>query len=101
MENESSLDAIKTVCCQQIDIKGRENLFIRVTLPVDPGHKTLGEVATTLFLGNHTNITVRKIMAFDDPRNNVIGFEWTIMGLVPGISAYCKWRKMSMDEKVV
>lgn len=122
-EFEPSHEAIKTVCCQQlkvdnksdctisfyaagafnklylIDIKGRDKLLIRISLPVDPGHKTLGEVATLRFLSARTNIPVPEVIAFENSSNNAIGFEWMIMQLVPGTSAYHQWRKLPMTKK--
>ncbi|KAG7288264.1 hypothetical protein NEMBOFW57_007795 [Staphylotrichum longicolle] len=46
-----------------------------------------------------THVPVPKVIAFDDSRDNEIGFEWILMELMPGISAYKRWRKLSMAEK--
>lgn len=73
---------------------------MRVSLPVDPGHKTRGEVTTLRWIRRITNVPVPKVIAFDDSQNNAIGFEWILMELMPGISAYKRWRKMSMPTKI-
>ena len=72
---------------------------MRVSLPVDPGHKTRGEVTTLRWIRRTTNVPVPKVIAFDDTQNNAIGFEWILMELMPGMSAYKRWRKMSMADK--
>jgi aminoglycoside phosphotransferase (APT) family kinase protein len=73
--------------------------IMRVSLPVDPGHKTRGEVTTLRWIRRMTQIPVPKVIAFDDTRDNEIGFEWILMDLLPGKSAYKMWRKMSMPAK--
>jgi hypothetical protein len=32
-------------------------------------------------------------------KGNEVGFEWILMDLMPGVSAYKRWRKMSMAER--
>ncbi|KAH7259208.1 uncharacterized protein BKA55DRAFT_562211 [Fusarium redolens] len=52
---------------------------MRVSLPVDPKHKTAGEVATLKWLSQHSTMPVPRVIAFDDTRDNQIGFEWILM----------------------
>jgi aminoglycoside phosphotransferase (APT) family kinase protein len=73
--------------------------LLRVSLPVDPKYKTLGEVTTLSWIRRMTHAPVPKVIAFDDSQDNEIGFEWILMELMPGIPAYKRWRKMSMTEK--
>ncbi|KAK4118876.1 kinase-like protein [Parathielavia appendiculata] len=73
--------------------------LLRVSLPVDPKHKTQGEVTTLRWIRRMTHVPVPKIIAFDDTQDNEIGFEWILMELMPGVSAYKRWRKLSMAEK--
>ncbi|KAK4097668.1 kinase-like protein [Parathielavia hyrcaniae] len=73
--------------------------LLRVSLPVDPTRKTRGEVTTLRWIRRTTHVPVPKIIAFDDTQDNEIGFEWILMELIPGISAYKRWRKLSMAEK--
>jgi hypothetical protein len=75
--------------------------LLRVSLPVDPKHKTLGEVTTLRWIRRTTHAPVPKIIAFDDSQDNEIGFEWILMELMPGVSAYKRWRKMSMAQKTL
>ncbi|KAK3299001.1 phosphotransferase enzyme family-domain-containing protein [Chaetomium fimeti] len=77
----------------------RGTSLLRVSLPVDPKHKTLGEVTTLRWIRRMTHAPVPKIIAFDDSQDNEIGFEWILMELMPGVSAYKRWRKMSMAQK--
>ncbi|KAF4929544.1 Altered inheritance of mitochondria protein 9 [Colletotrichum viniferum] len=72
---------------------------MRVSLPVDPGHKTRGEVATLRWLQHQTNIPVPQVFDFDDSNKNEIGFEWILMEYMPGTSADKRWRGMSMAQK--
>ncbi|KAK7421650.1 hypothetical protein QQX98_002117 [Neonectria punicea] len=119
---EPNLDAIKAVCLRTLKIgpddcmvtflaagafyklylvesKSQQKLVMRVSLPVDPQHKVTGEVATLRWIRRFTKIPVPEIIAFDDSSDNEIGFEWILMQLMPGTSAYSRWRKMSFTKK--
>ncbi|OBR03316.1 hypothetical protein CH63R_12443 [Colletotrichum higginsianum IMI 349063] len=119
---EPSLTAIEKVCRRQLGIGDGANcdvsfyaagalnklylvqrddvkLIMRASLPVDPGDKTRGEVATLRWLRRWTSAPVPHIFAFDDSNDNEIGFEWILMELMPGVSAYKRWRSMSMAQK--
>ncbi|KAK7745384.1 hypothetical protein SLS53_002880 [Cytospora paraplurivora] len=73
---------------------------MRVSLPVHPHLKTRGEVATLQWVRDNTDVPVPKVIAFQDNNQNEIGFEWVLMELMPGSSAYRRWRTMSMEQKV-
>ncbi|KAK0645445.1 phosphotransferase enzyme family-domain-containing protein [Cercophora newfieldiana] len=73
--------------------------MMRVSLPVDPGAKTRGEVATLQLIRRKTDVPVPRVIAFDDTARNEIGFEWILMELMPGRPAYYRWRRMSMSAK--
>ncbi|KAK4108555.1 kinase-like protein [Canariomyces notabilis] len=77
----------------------RSTSLLRVSLPVDPQHRTRGKVSTLRWIRRKTHVPVPKIIAFDDSQDNEVGFEWILMDLMPGVSAYKRWRKMSMAEK--
>ncbi|KAK1962787.1 kinase-like protein [Colletotrichum sublineola] len=119
---EPSVMAIERVCRQQLQIEDADNcdvsfyaagafnklylvqtngkrFFMRVSLPVDPGDKTRGEVATLRWLRRRTSTPVPHVFAFDDSNDNEIGFEWILMEFMPGTSAYKRWRGMSMAQK--
>lgn len=122
-ETEPSVEAIRTVCLQKLEIHAPDDCAIsflaagafnklylvenhcqqkyvmRVSLPVDPQHKTSGEVATLRWISRCTDVPVPAVIAFDDSSDNEIGFEWILMQLMPGSSAHSKWRKMSMATK--
>ncbi|KAF5667191.1 altered inheritance of mitochondria mitochondrial [Fusarium heterosporum] len=120
-ENEPDLEKIRNVCQQTLQAKcsvsflaegafnrvylveadNNKKCIMRVSLPVDPQHKTAGEVATLDWLNNHSNMPVPRVMASDSTRNNEIGFEWIMMKLIPGSSARHRWRKASMDDKKI
>lgn len=120
---QPSTQAIETVCRQCLHIGNNANcsvsfhaegafnklylvktdeqsLIIRITLPVHPRYKTRGEVTTLRWLAENTNIPVPKVVAFDDDRENAIGFEWILMELMPGVSAWKQWRSLTMAQKV-
>lgn len=78
-------------------VRGR--FIMRVSLPVEPGAKTRGEVATLQLVRRKTDVPVPKVIAFDDTSLNEIGFEWILMELMPGRPAYYRWRRMSMAQK--
>ncbi|KAH7010355.1 phosphotransferase enzyme family-domain-containing protein [Ilyonectria destructans] len=124
-ETEPSVEAIRIVCLQKLEIHApddcavsflaagafnklylvenenhsRQKYVMRVSLPVDPHHKTSGEVATLRWISRCTKVPVPEVIAFDDSSDNEIGFEWILMQLMPGSSAHSKWRKMSMATK--
>ncbi|KAK6834432.1 hypothetical protein PG987_009126 [Apiospora arundinis] len=118
--HEPSLSAIRDVCSEHLDLespcvvtfrasgalnriytvdsaKGR--YIMRVSLPVDPGYKTRGEISTLRFVRENTTIPVPKIIAYDDTSNNKIGFEWILMEFISGQSLYYRWRKLTMEQK--
>ncbi|KAH6972226.1 phosphotransferase enzyme family-domain-containing protein [Ilyonectria sp. MPI-CAGE-AT-0026] len=126
-ETEPSVEAIRTVCLQKLEIHApddcavsflaagafnklylvenenenhsRQKYVMRVSLQVDPHHKTSGEVATLRWISRCTKVPVPEVIAFDDSSDNEIGFEWILMRLMPGFSAHSKWRKLSMATK--
>ncbi len=69
---------------------------MRVTLPVDPIHKTLSEVATLGFVRAHTKIPVARVIALDASNNIDLGFEWILMERTVGSPLADSWEeKMS------
>lgn len=78
----------------------QRQLLMRVSLPVHPRSKTRGEVITLRFLRRETDTPIPEVIAFDDSCNNDIGFEWILMELMPGVSAYKKWRTLTTFQKV-
>ena len=53
--------------------------LMRVSLPVDPHHKTMSEVATIKFVRQQTEMPVPKIIVFDGSNDNDLGFEWILI----------------------
>jgi hypothetical protein len=76
-----------------------DQFMMRVSLPVDPRNKTRGEAATLELVRRKTDIPVPAVVAFDDSRNNEVGYEWLLMNRMPGIPVHYRWRKMSMSQK--
>jgi aminoglycoside phosphotransferase (APT) family kinase protein len=116
------LAAITNVCREKLQIKASEacdlsfyaegafnklylvhtrqqELLMRVLLAVYPRSKTRGEVTTLRFLRRETDLPVPEVIAFDDSCENEVGFEWIFMELMPGVSAYKKWRTLTMSQK--
>ncbi|KAK4445488.1 phosphotransferase enzyme family-domain-containing protein, partial [Podospora aff. communis PSN243] len=73
--------------------------MMRISLPVDPGAKTRGEVATLQLVRRKTDVPIPKVIAYDDTSSSEIGFEWILMELMPGRPAYYRWRRMTMPQK--
>lgn len=78
---------------------GTATLITRVSLPVDPHHKTASEVATLRFILENGKIPVPTVIAFKDTSDNPIGFEWMLMEFMSGSSLYDKWRFISWSAK--
>ncbi|KAK1775986.1 kinase-like domain-containing protein [Copromyces sp. CBS 386.78] len=74
-------------------------LILRVSLPVDPGHKTLSEVATIDWTQRHTSLPVPKLIAHDATRATPIGFEWILMRKLPGKTLADAWKDMKFSAK--
>lgn len=73
--------------------------LMRVSLPVDPHRKTNSEVATIAWVKQHINLPVPDVIAYDDHRNNLIGFEWMLMKKLPGRPLADAWRSIDMTAK--
>lgn len=122
---EPSITAIENVCRLRLQIESNESLSVsfhaegafnklylvkapsqdrswlmRVSLPVCPHHKTRSEVATMKWIHKNTDIPVPQVFDFDDSNANDIGFEWILMELMPGVTAYSRWRWLPMAQKV-
>lgn len=120
---QPSIETIETVCRRSLSISDNANcsisfhaegafnklylvrtdeqsLLIRISLPVCPHDKTRGEVTTLRWLAENTTIPIPKVVAFDDTSRNEIGFEWILMELMPGVSAWKQWRSLTMAQKV-
>ncbi|RSM15062.1 hypothetical protein CDV31_005142 [Fusarium ambrosium] len=76
-----------------------EKWIFRVSLPVEPGKKTTGEVATLSWLERHKHIPSPRVIAFDATSKNDIGYEWILMDFMPGTPIHFRWRGMSMEAK--
>ncbi|KAJ0416360.1 phosphotransferase enzyme family-domain-containing protein [Aspergillus carlsbadensis] len=119
---EPNLEAIEEVCREKLRISDSEpcevsffaqgafnklylahtknrDYLMRVSLPVHPHSKTIGEVTTLRFLRRETTIPVPEIIAFDASADSKIGFEWILMERMPGVSLYKKWRTMTAYQK--
>lgn len=77
----------------------KESYVMRVSLPVDPGHKTLSETTTLAFVRANTDIPVPKVIAFDASFDNEFGFEWILTELMPGQPYQGKWKTLPWAAK--
>ncbi|CAG7557544.1 unnamed protein product [Fusarium equiseti] len=92
--------AINKAYLVQIRKAGNETVLVmRLSLPIDPGNKTRGEVATLQWLRRYTTLPVPEVIRYTASPDDDLGFEWIIMSHVPGQPAFIKWRKMSMCQK--
>ncbi|KAL2158707.1 hypothetical protein VTH06DRAFT_4189 [Thermothelomyces fergusii] len=78
---------------------GRRRFVLRLSLPVDPRNKTVGEAATLDLVRRKTDLPVPAVVAFDASRTSEIGYEWLLMERMPGVPAHYRWRKMTMAQK--
>ncbi|KAL2176134.1 phosphotransferase enzyme family-domain-containing protein [Thermothelomyces heterothallicus CBS 202.75] len=78
---------------------GRRRFMLRVSLPVDPRNKTLGEAVTLELVRRKTDVPVPAVVAFDASRSSEIGYEWLLMDRMPGVPSHYRWRKMTMAQK--
>lgn len=73
--------------------------LFRVSLPVEPHHRTESAVSTIAFAREKTSLPSPHIVAFSSDNSNELGFEWMLMDNVPGTTLHKAWRKMSWDAK--
>jgi len=73
--------------------------IMRVSLPLDPHHKTSSEVTTMQYIKETTNLPVPTVIAYDASPDNIIGFEWILMSLMPGMPLNTRWVQLSLTEK--
>ena len=78
----------------------KSQYVMRISLPLDPGHKTRGEVATLNFLEKYTSLKVPVVEHYSDAFDDQVGgFEWILETKIAGDSAFDKWREISMSKK--
>lgn len=73
--------------------------LMRVSLPVDPRHRTESAVATIKFTSQNMSIPVPRIIAHSSDNSNDLGFEWILMDDIAGLALWKVWRKMSWASK--
>ncbi|KAJ5335887.1 uncharacterized protein N7506_003909 [Penicillium brevicompactum] len=75
---------------------------MRVSLPVDPDHKTVSEVSTVHWISRTSNILVPCIITYQCSReNNPLGFEWILMTKMPGKPVGEIWHSLSFSAKTI
>ncbi|KAK3066693.1 hypothetical protein LTR53_016853 [Teratosphaeriaceae sp. CCFEE 6253] len=79
-------------------IDGQTSIF-RVSLPVDPQHKTRSEVATMSWARAHTALPVPEVLAYRDSRENEAAFEWILMTKLPGRVYADVWKSVPFSSK--
>ncbi|KAJ5918288.1 Aminoglycoside phosphotransferase [Penicillium verhagenii] len=81
-----------------VEVNG-QNFIMRVSLPIDPVHKTRSEVATVDWIRLVTDIPVPEILAYDATRETEVGFEWILMSKMPGQPLDDSWSTIPMATK--
>ncbi|RDL35860.1 uncharacterized protein BP5553_06472 [Venustampulla echinocandica] len=74
--------------------------LMRVSLHKDPYLKTASHVATLEFVRRVVGISVPKVITFDTSSDNELGFEWILMGLMPGRPLHDYWKEIESPEKI-
>ncbi|KAK6525852.1 hypothetical protein TWF281_010896 [Arthrobotrys megalospora] len=81
--------------------------ILRVTLPVDPYHKTASEVATTKLIRSFTSLPVPDIVAHyagtagAPPGDSCLGLEWILMNKLPGEPLRDVWTEINLEKKIL
>ncbi|KAH8731052.1 kinase-like domain-containing protein [Phaeosphaeriaceae sp. PMI808] len=91
---KGSFNKVYTIQCGDVI----EHIF-RVSLPVQPGFKTLSEVATMDFVSSYTDIPTPVVHIFDPNNDNELGFEWMIQDFASGRSLHTAWTDMTWHQK--
>ena len=91
--NQGAFTKLYTIICP------RGAYVVRLTLPVDPGYKTASEVATLHMISEYTSIPVPTVFGYEISRANPIGFEWMVMGRMPGVTLDKAWPSMPWSAK--
>ncbi|CDF40406.1 unnamed protein product [Chondrus crispus] len=73
--------------------------IMRVTLPVDPRHKTQSEAATLDFIQQNTDAPVPTVIAFDASNDNALRFEWMLLEHMPGKPLRQHWKSLPLESK--
>lgn len=74
--------------------------LFRVTLPIDPKHRTESAVATIKFVSKiPSSISTPSVLAYSSDNANELRFEWILMPSIPGTPLRKAWRKMSWTGK--
>lgn len=76
-----------------------ESLIMRISLPVDPVHKTQSEVATMKWIQSATEIPTPRIIAYDATRKTEMGFERILMTEIQGRTLSNCWRELEISAK--
>lgn len=71
----------------------------RLALPIDPGWKTISEVATIDWVRENTSLPTPRVLGFHASNQNAIGFEWIAMTDVQGSPLPEMWPTMSWEAK--
>lgn len=86
-----------------VDISPPDNalppLILRASLPVDPRHKTLSEVATLQWVVDKISVPVPRVIKYDCSRDNDIGFEWVLMTKLAGSTLKSAWKQLDLSVK--
>ncbi|OBT67684.1 hypothetical protein VE03_03533 [Pseudogymnoascus sp. 23342-1-I1] len=82
-----------------ISLPWKEDLILRIALPVDPRFKTLSEVATMEWMLHNTSAPVPRVVRYGESRANVVGLEWILMTRLEGRHLGDVWQTISYEAK--
>ncbi|KAH6954518.1 kinase-like domain-containing protein [Fusarium avenaceum] len=84
----------------QVTIDVHKTYLLRVSLPVDPVHKTSSEIATLRFVAAISNIPIPRPVMFCTHQNTPTGLEWIMMTKLDGVTLHNIWPRLDAFQKI-
>lgn len=78
---------------------GSTSLMLRVSGKHLPRIKTINEVSIMRWVRENTTIPVPAVVRFDASEENILGHEFTLLELVPGIPLFRAWNQLDVATK--
>ncbi|KAH7245405.1 kinase-like domain-containing protein [Fusarium tricinctum] len=83
----------------QVTINMHTTYLLRVSLPVDPVHKTSSEIATLVFVATISEIPIPRPVLFCTHRETPTRLEWIMMTKLDGVTLHNVWPRLDPFQK--